>query len=211
MPNLPLADMPSLLVSPLRSLHDTLTIHRPVQWRCIWLVSDWLKCDSVHYWWWGHVTCTRWLMAVGLLMQRMEKRLYVPWKLFDSWEIQQMLVELEKKRVKKCQDTIIHTVMVWSGEKSSIGEAWELNGWTPTRTKSRFKKKKRQYWPVLQKKYGDWQFWEYASWRYFIIKLNRGSMLQHCNFTLNYQIETALNWSQWVVCSAQVKSLIIAA
>lgn len=36
-------------------------------------------------------------------------------------------------------------------------------------------------------------------------------MLQHCNFTLNYQIETALNWSQWVVCSAQVKSLIIEA
>ena len=39
-------------------------------------------------------------MAVGLLMQCMEKRLYVPWELFDSWEIQQMLVELEKKGQK---------------------------------------------------------------------------------------------------------------
>lgn len=40
-------------------------------------------------------------MAVGLLMQCMEKRLYVPWELFDSLEIQQTLVELEKKVVKK--------------------------------------------------------------------------------------------------------------
>ena len=40
-------------------------------------------------------------MAVGLLMQYMEKRLYVPWELFDSSEIQQMLVELEKTVIKK--------------------------------------------------------------------------------------------------------------
>ena len=40
-------------------------------------------------------------MAVGLLMQCMEKRLYVPWELFDSSEIQQMLVELEKTVIKK--------------------------------------------------------------------------------------------------------------
>lgn len=40
-------------------------------------------------------------MAVGLLMQCMEKRLYVPWELFDSLEIQQTLVELEKKSGKK--------------------------------------------------------------------------------------------------------------
>ena len=50
-------------------------------------------------------------MAVGLLMQCMGKRLYVHWELFDSWEIQQMLVELEKKWSRRCQDTIIHTVM----------------------------------------------------------------------------------------------------
>ena len=171
--NLPLGDMPSLLVSLLRSLHDTLTIHCPVQWRCILLVSDWLKYDSAHYWWWGHVTCTRWLMAVGLLMQCMEKRLYVPWELFDSSEIQQMLVELEKTVIKKMwrhDNTYSHVLKRGKNHYWwSVGTKWM----DANQDKSRFKKTKKQndtqvFWPVLLKKYGDWQFWEYASWLYFI-------------------------------------------
>ena len=171
--NLPLGDMPSLLVSLLRSLHDTLTIHCPVQWRCILLVSDWLKYDSAHYWWWGHVTCTRWLMAVGLLMQCMEKRLYVPWELFDSSEIQQMLVELEKTVIKKMwrhDNTYSHVLKRAKNHYWwSVGTKWM----DANQDKSRFKKTKKQndtqvFWPVLLKKYGDWQFWEYTSWLYFI-------------------------------------------
>ena len=54
-------------------------------------------------------------MAVGLLMQRIEKRLYVPWELLDSWEIQQMLVELEKTVVKKMSrhDNTYSHVLKW--------------------------------------------------------------------------------------------------